>query len=87
MPPVAASEAEYATETCPLGKEDVLMTKGGAAATVRVSDLVAFCCVELESVTCTVIEKLPEAVGVPEITPDEAIVKPAGSEPEVMDHE
>ena len=33
------------------------------------------------------IEKLPEAVGVPEITPDEAIVKPAGRAPEVMDQE
>ena len=40
------------------------------------------------SVTFTVKENVPEAEGVPEITPEEAVkVKPAGSEPLLMLHE
>jgi hypothetical protein len=43
---------------------------------------VAVCAGELESFTCTVNEKVPEAVGVPLIVPVEAVKdKPAGSEP------
>ena len=39
-------------------------------------------------VTFTVKENVPEAVGVPAITPDEAVkVNPAGSEPLLMLHE
>jgi hypothetical protein len=38
--------------------------------------LVAVTCAE--SVACTVTEKLPEAVGVPEMTPAELIERPLG---------
>jgi hypothetical protein len=41
---------------------------------------------ELESVTCTVNDAVPAAVGVPEIEPALESVKPAFSEPEVIDH-
>jgi hypothetical protein len=40
-----------------------------------------------ESFTCTVNEELPGDVGFPEIVPDAASVKPAGSAPAVMLHE
>lgn len=39
----------------------------------------------MESVTCTVIGKLPEAVGVPARTPDALKVTPAGKVPAVRD--
>jgi len=39
-----------------------------------------------ESVTRTVNETVPSAVGVPEITPAGESVNPAGSTPELTDH-
>jgi hypothetical protein len=51
-----------------------------AAATAMLRDLVAV--LLLASVTFTEKEDVPEAVGVPEITPVEAFrLSPAGSEP------
>ena len=41
---------------------------------------------EAESATWTVKLKVPEVVGVPEMVPLEASVRPAGRAPEVMDH-
>ncbi len=57
----------------------------GTAAIVRVKFAVAVAAPLSE--TCTVIGNEPDAVGVPEITPVDAFkVKPAGSEPVVIDH-
>ena len=86
---MADREAEYAVPTCPAASEEVLITSvgGGATATVKEKDLVVFCCATPESATCTVMEKLPEAVGVPVIAPVDAVrVKPEGRAPDVMDH-
>jgi len=54
---------------------------------VTLRDLVAVCAVGVvESVTLAVKLNAPEAVGVPEIAPEAALsVKPAGSEPELID--
>ena len=53
---------------------------GVAAATAMLSDCVAV--LLLASVTLTVNEDVPDAVGVPEIAPVEAFrVSPAGNEP------
>ena len=59
---------------------------GVAAATAMLSDFVAVPL--LASVTLTVNEEVPDAVGVPEIAPVEALsVSPAGSEPLLTLHE
>ena len=51
-----------------------------AAATAMLSDLVAV--LLLASVTLTVKVEVPDAVGVPEMAPDEEFrLRPAGSEP------
>jgi len=60
----------------------------GAAAAMTMKDTlaVAVCCAELESLTITVIGKLPLVVGVPEIKPVLAArLSPAGRLPEVID--
>jgi hypothetical protein len=41
---------------------------------------------ELESVTLTVKLEVPVAVGVPEIVPALESVRPAGRDPELIDH-
>ncbi|XWK67920.1 hypothetical protein RBB80_31800 [Tunturiibacter gelidiferens] len=62
----------------------MIASAGGATASERVA--VAVCWVELESLTATVMEKLPLAVGVPEIMPVLAeMVRPAGRLPEEID--
>ena len=72
----------------PLGRDEVVTDSVEVVdVTVRVSDLLAFCCGDAESAACTVMEKLPEAVGVPEIAPLDAVrVTPEGRAPEVIDH-
>ena len=55
-------------------------------ATTRLNVWVAVSAGELESVTCTVKEEVPAAVGVPEIAPALERLKPALSDPEVIDH-
>jgi hypothetical protein len=58
---------------------------GAGAATDKVSATVAVCCGEPLSVAVTPKEKVPLAVGVPEIAPVEAAKDmPAGSEPELI---
>lgn len=48
---------------------------------------VAVCCAELESLTITVIGKLPLVVGVPEMMPVLAVrLSPGGRLPDVIDH-
>ena len=57
------------------------------AATVSEKLLLASCCGEDESATCTLNENVPVAVGVPEITP--AVLKespPGKDEPDESDH-
>jgi hypothetical protein len=46
--------------------------------------LVAITCAE--SVACKVTEKVPEAAGVPDMTPAELIERPPGRAPEATDH-
>ena len=71
----------------PPDKLEVEIERAGvAAATAILSDLVAVPL--LASVTLTVNEDVPDAVGVPEIAPVEAFrVSPAGSEPLLTLHE
>jgi hypothetical protein len=73
----------------PEGRKDELMVSGvgttGGGATDMVTVAVADCTDELESTTETPNEKLPLAVGVPEMTPVFAArLSPAGSCPEAM---
>jgi hypothetical protein len=88
VPPLAASVVEYAVPTCPDGTDTVVICSAvTAAATVRVNDLVAvsaFGFGVVESVTCAVKLKEPEAVGVPEIVPADDSVSPPGNAPALM---
>ena len=70
--------------TVPPGMEVDVMDKGttGAAATTMLSDPVADWGDDAESLTVTVKLELPDALGVPLITPAVERVNPAGSEPE-----
>ncbi|MGA8232933.1 MAG: hypothetical protein WB795_15775, partial [Candidatus Acidiferrales bacterium] len=55
-------------------------------ATTKLKVCVEVSAGELESVTCTVNDAVPAAVGVPDIAPALERVKPAFSDPEVIDH-
>ena len=68
--------------TVPLGREAVVTCRAGTAAfMVRLSvPLVAVRAAE--SVTLTVMDEVPLAVGVPLMAPAEDKVKPAGNVPE-----
>jgi hypothetical protein len=81
VPPLACSAVEYAVPAVPPGS-DVVVTVGGCAAAATVI-LNAFVPVLFaESVTCTVNDAVPAAVGVPEITPVDATrLNPAGGAP------
>jgi hypothetical protein len=69
-----------------LGREDVVIDRvTDAAVTVMESDLVTEAAGEEESVTCTVKVEVPAVVGVPEITPAELRLSPAGRDPDVRD--
>ena len=84
MPPLADTVAEYALLTVPAGN-DVVVTVGGCAAAATEMLRACVAVLFLESFTCTVNEELPDAVGVPEIKPEDAVrPKPAGSAPAVM---
>ncbi|XWK67921.1 hypothetical protein RBB80_31805 [Tunturiibacter gelidiferens] len=88
MPPVAVRVALYALFVVPEARveEEVIASAGVPAAMVSERVAVAVCWVELESLTATVTEKLPLAVGVPEIMPVLAErLSPAGRLPETMD--
>ena len=87
VPPVAASVAEYAVPTTPLGSEEVeIVSVNGAIVSVRF--LVAVCAEPLESVTVKVSGvAVAGAVGVPPICPVAPFnVNPAGSVPAVNCH-
>ena len=81
VPPLACSVVEYAVPAVPPGS-DVVVTVGGcaAAATAMLNAFVPV--LFAASVTCTVNDAVPAAVGVPEITPvDAARLNPAGNVP------
>ena len=66
--------------------DEVIVSGGVAAVTVKEMLAVAVCCAALESLTVTEIGKLPLAVGVPEMRPVLALrLSPAGRLPEVID--
>jgi hypothetical protein len=81
VPPLACSVVEYDVPAVPPGSDVVVTVGGWAAATTAM--LNAFVPVLFaESVTCTVNDAVPAAVGVPEITPvDPARLNPAGNVP------
>src|SRR4029077_703859 len=81
VPPLACSVVVYALPAAPPGN-DVVVTVGGCAAAAT-AILKAFAPVLFAaSVTCTVNDTVPAAVGVPEITPVDATrLNPAGSVP------
>jgi hypothetical protein len=72
----------------PDGNEAVIMLTGpeGAAATLRVSDVLALCAGEAESITLTVNEKFPFCVGVPEMIPALENISAGASDPETRLH-
>src|SRR4029077_11302824 len=80
VPPLACSVVEYAVPAVPPGN-DVVVTVGGctAAATAILKAFVPV--LFAASVTCTVNDAVPAVVGVPEITPVDARLNPAGSVP------
>jgi hypothetical protein len=85
-PPLAATVAEYPLPNCPLARLVVVTwIDVPVGATVRLSLWVAFFAGELESVTCTVNEKLPACVGVPVICPELESARPGANEPIVTD--
>jgi hypothetical protein len=89
VPPLAVKVALYTVPCVPPVNEPVVILTGGIdALIVRLNALVAACAVgAVESVTFTVKLKVPEAVGVPEMTPLDAVkVNPEGSEPELILH-
>jgi hypothetical protein len=70
----------------PPGREEVVIcTAVTAAFTAMLRLAVLVCAGELESVTLTVNEEVPAAVGVPLITPEVLSVNPAGKDPELID--
>ncbi len=85
MPPVAASEAEYALPAVAEGKE-VVVTRRVVAAVVIVIEKVAVTLagVSLLSVTVAVNVLVPAVVGVPPIAPFLLIFSPAGKLPAVI---
>ena len=83
IPPLAVSVVEYATPCVPPGRAVVVIDTAGGAATTMLSALVALCA---PAVTRAVMLNVPDAVGVPEITPVPAVrVMPAGSAPLAID--
>jgi hypothetical protein len=86
VPPVALISCEYATPTSPAGNEGVVIVREPLGFTFSVSGIDAVA--DAASVARTVKLAVPAVVGVPLITPVEAPrVRPAGSEPDVIDHE
>jgi len=77
---------EYGTPLLAAIEMEPLIDKvtDAAAATTMLSDLVAVALAA--SLTCSVNEAVPAAVGVPEIAPAEESVKPAGSVPDERLH-
>ncbi len=84
VPPVADRDWLKAVPKVPAVNE-VVVIESGAGLIVIESALVAV--LATESVTFTVKLEVPAVVGVPEITPAELSVRPAGRVPDEIDHE
>jgi len=86
VPPLAASVTLYAVPCVPLANELVVMLTGVTLVFMTMlSAFDAVCAGVVESVTFTVKLNVPEAVGVPEITPLVGMMlSPEGSEPALM---
>ena len=84
VPPLAARGALYTANVSAAGNVAVVIWSGGIVAAIWMLKLaLAFCAGELESVTLAVKEKVPDAVGVPEMSPEEEFkLVPGGSCPE-----
>jgi hypothetical protein len=92
VPPLAVNVAEYEEFTMPVCSDGVMtwscvVTRVAPAAIVMLKVFDAVCSRELESCTATLKEKEPERVGVPLIWPDDSNPRPAGKEPDEIDHE
>jgi hypothetical protein len=85
LPPVALKDAVYSVPTWPPASVPELMLNG-VVETVIDSCTDAVCAGDPLSLTDTVNVALPAAVSVPEITPLDKSVSPAGRFPEVTDH-
>jgi hypothetical protein len=87
VPPLAESVAKYAVPTCPPTKDEVVIWTGvaPAVAIAMLKLFVVLCAGELASVTLTVNEAVPAAVGVPLICPALLSVSPTGNAPEDID--
>jgi hypothetical protein len=88
LPKVSVGDgAQFALfPVCPLfGQRTAVAPPPVVTMIVRLRLAVAFCAGELESVTFTVNEDVPDAVGVPLICPELLSVNPAGKEPELSD--
>jgi hypothetical protein len=85
MPPLVSKLCEYGVPTVPLGRLVVMIDKDtGMTMTLRFS--VAVCGVLSESFTSTVKLAVPALLGVPEIAPVAASVRPAGRLPALRLH-
>jgi hypothetical protein len=85
VPPVACKFAEYTELVEACGSEDVVIDKVVCAAAATAMLNASVVVLLAASFTFTVNDAVPDAVGVPEITPVEPVrLKPAGSEPEAM---
>lgn len=87
VPPEAVRLVEYTAPCCASGNEVVVTCTGVTDALEIVIEklFVDVCAGEDESVTLTVKDDVPAAVGVPLICPALLKESPAGSEPELID--
>ena len=86
VPPVACSMVLYAVPTVPAGGLPLTAIAVPPAVIVICRDAVTVSGTSLESVAWITNDDVPETVGVPEITPVEALkVRPAGSVPLASD--
>jgi hypothetical protein len=83
IPPDAPRVTLYGMPTVPLGSEVVVMTKSASSMTTVTAADAVFCRL---SVTCTLKEYRPSAVGVPVTDPSEPSVNPVGRVPPVWFH-
>src|SRR5215472_2505484 len=80
VPPVAPTVTEYRMPT----KADARVAPVNVSVEDMTIEQARVAVILRESVASTVKLKVPEAVGVPDITPELEIVSPAGSEPTLM---
>jgi hypothetical protein len=87
VPPVAVMAPEYPLLTVPEGSVALIVNAEGVPDAITSESVTDFVCTGLdESATLKVKLVLPLAVGVPEMVPVVgARLRPAGSEPLVMD--